>query len=96
MLDRHALWVELKAIEHWTPKLGVNPKQYLWARRMSKAGGRLFLLARVGKECILVEGAKLRSSGMGRAQWLKRARCYWPNGIDWIELRRALTVDPVP
>ena len=88
-------WVELKALGSWTRVLGLRREQVIWLRRWCQAGGRAWVLVKVGRGVLLVNGLDLWDSqtdvkGYTREQWIEVATCYWPGNVDWDELECAL------
>lgn len=56
-------WLELKVLEKWPSRAGdvvrmplVRPEQRVWIDRRHRAGGRVFVLLRVGGEYLLFDG----------------------------------------
>lgn len=93
-------WVELKSADRWpvrekTP-LRVphfNALQRLWLRRRWERGGAAWLLLRVKRDWLLLDGdVAARIVGeANREQLIAAARCYWPTTPSDDELLFAFT-----
>lgn len=79
-------WIELKAAARWPPREGplrvdhFTTEQRTWLTRRSIAGGKAFLLLKVGtKEWLLFEGrvAAVRLGISTRAQLYEVAKARW-------------------
>lgn len=65
-------WVELKEMPRWPPKGGplrvdhYTQQQKTWARSRARAGGRVFLLLKVGQDWLLFRG-EVAAAILGKA-----------------------------
>lgn len=91
-------WIELKYLDAWPARGGVvriphyTREQRLWLRFRGEAGGRCFLLLRVGREHLLFDwrGAQV----VGEVDYGAHRRTAiraWERGIDADELLEELT-----
>ena len=79
-------WVELKAAERWPPREGplrvdhFTTEQRTWLRRRNLAGGKAFLLLKVGKSEWLLFDGRVAAACLGeftRAQLYEVALARW-------------------
>jgi hypothetical protein len=93
-------WIELKSVDSKPKREDTvvrvdhfTPLQRLWLKKRRERGGRAWLLLRVGREWLLIDGkvaaAKVGSSTM--ADLIRLAVCHWPSTPSDESLRAAFT-----
>jgi hypothetical protein len=95
-------FVELKIVEKWPERATTilrlphfTPQQRVWLTRRVRAGGRAFLLLRVGSEWLLFRGDRAAEIvGRGTRVELEAAAIgRWETSLDDEQLRALLTAD---
>lgn len=93
-------WLELKQIPRW-PARPATPvrvphfrrEQRIWLRRRCRAGGRAYVLLRVSRDWLLIDGAwaadHLGDASAGNL--ISASVAYWPGGLDTKGLVACLT-----
>lgn len=91
-------WIELKYIPKWPKrpttkvKLPLRPEQKLWIKQHGELTGRVFVLVRIEDDFFLVNHRQIEEAceGWDTADWLTKPQNFWPNKIDFKELRSDL------
>lgn len=93
-------WIELKQVKAW-PKRATTPlrldhftpQQRRWISRRHRAGGPVFVLLKVAREWILLDGevAVEHLGRVSRSELYDLANSAWPKRMNWNQLAEAIT-----